>query len=143
MAKVGDRVAKVVCKRCGTPHVYRRTRTEGDGSPAPTGGGTRGMTGLRRRRRPTPPPPAPPPVFDPSKPPRTYSPRELFSAGERVTHPSFGLGVVRGTPGPGRVEIVFPLPAGPRVMACNKELSTLVRPIAVAAVPIADRPPGK
>ena len=67
--------------------------------------------------------------------------RTLLDAG--FLDPTFGTGVVRTVPGPGKVEIVFPLPAGARVMACGKEVSTLARPVAVAGVPVADRPPGK
>jgi hypothetical protein len=79
------------------------------------------------------------PPFDPSKPPRPYTAKEGFSAGERLTHPAFGTGVVTGTPGPGKIEIAFP--AGVRVLACAKAVSTLERPAVVSNAPISDRPP--
>jgi hypothetical protein len=135
VAKVGERVIKVVCKQCGGHHNFRGE------NPAPAASATGGSWGASRRRRTTKravatPPPAP--TFDPSKPPRAYSPQASFAAGERIVHPSFGTGVVAGTPGPGKVDVVFP--GGNRILACSKTVSTLERPVAVS-VPIADRPP--
>ena len=135
MAKMGERIAKVVCKRCGGHHRYR-TETD-DADVAPAGDGRRPPVG-RRAVRPPPPPPVAIPPFDPDKPPRAYAARDSYGAGDRVTHPSFGTGVVTGSPGPGKVEIAFP--AGIRVLACAKAASTLARPVAVD-VPISDRPP--
>src|SRR2546430_2166025 len=74
------------------------------------------------------------PEFDPSKPPRAYSAQGTYLPGERIVHPSFGTGVVAGSPGPGKVDVVFP--TGARTLACAKAASTLERPIAVANVPI-------
>ena len=62
------------------------------------------------------------PAFDPNVAPRTYSPREPYSPGERINHPTFGTGVVATTPGPGKVEVVFP--EGNRTLACAKAEST-------------------
>lgn len=140
MAKMGDKIAKVVCKRCNGQHLHR---TEKGPEAAAESGGTvaRTSTGRRSRARtPTPPAPAPIPAFDPSKPPRPYASTQSFATGERVTHPTFGSGVVTGSPGPGKVEIAFPI--GRRVLASAKAASTLERPSAVH-VPIADRPPSK
>jgi hypothetical protein len=140
MAMMGDRIAKVVCKRCGGHHRYRR---EGDSEEASAGApreARRSSPGRRFARPTAPPPPAPLPAFDPNKPPRGYTAKDAYDTGDRVTHPSFGTGVVTGSPGPGRVEIAFP--AGSRVLACAKATSTLARPVAVS-VPISDRPPDK
>lgn len=135
MAKMGERVVKVVCKRCGTQHNYR-----GNQNPVETKGGS----GARRRtstRRPSIADAAPViPAFDPDKPPRPYSARDSYAPGERVAHPSFGVGVVSGSPGPGKVDVVFS--TGVRVLASAKETSTLERPVHVKNVPISDRPPG-
>ena len=135
MAKMGDRIAKVVCKRCGGHHRYRTESDEGD--DAQPREGRRPVVARRTSRVPTPVPAALPP-FDPDKPPRPYAARDSYGAGDRVSHPSFGTGVVTGSPGPGKVEIAFP--AGIRVLACAKAASTLARPVAVT-VPISDRPP--
>jgi hypothetical protein len=139
MAMMGDRIAKVVCKRCNGHHRYR---TENEAPvDAPAGAAREGRrTGPPRRpsRYSASRTPQPLPTFDPNKPPRTYAARDGYETGERVTHPSFGTGVVTGAPAPGRVEVAFP--SGARVLACAKAVSTLARPVAVA-VPISDRPP--
>jgi hypothetical protein len=136
MAKVGERVVKVVCKLCGSQHNYRG---ENNGaSTTSTGGSWGGARRKRITRRSIPVVPAAP-TFDPTKPPRAYSAQGSFVMGERIVHPSFGTGVVAGTPGPGKVDVVFP--AGPRTLACAKAVSTLERPVAASNVPIADRPP--
>jgi hypothetical protein len=137
MAKVGERVVKVVCKLCGSQHNYR-----GENNAAAAGTTTTGSWGGGRRRRPVKraAPAAPTaPDFDPSKPPRAYAAAGNYLPGERIVHPSFGTGVVAGSPGPGKVDVVFP--TGARTLACAKAASTLERPTAVANVPIADRPP--
>jgi hypothetical protein len=141
MAKMGDRIAKVVCKRCGGHHGFRMEKVEGaEGASAASAGGKRPSSGPRRysRRDAEPATPMIPP-FDASKPPRPYTVKEGFMAGERLTHPAFGTGVVTGTPGPGKIEIAFP--AGIRVLACAKAVSTLERPHTVSNAPISDRPP--
>jgi hypothetical protein len=140
MAKMGERIAKVVCKRCGGHHRYR---TEGDDAAVATSETTPGREGrrpsvARRSSRPTPAPALVLPPFDPLKAPRPYTAGDSYTPGDRVQHPTFGTGVVTGSPGPGKVEIGFP--AGLRVLACAKAVSTLARPVAVK-VPIADRPP--
>jgi hypothetical protein len=147
MAKMGDRIAKVVCKRCGGHHRYR------DENVDTTAAAAAGSDAASRPRRPTfgssrrssrqsrgEAAPAVPP-FDPSKPPRAYGARDSYVAGERVAHPTFGVGVVSGTPGAGKVEVVFG--GGARVLACAKETSTLARPVAMQGLPIPDRPPTK
>ncbi len=135
MAKMGDRIAKVVCKRCGGHHRYR---TEGeDVNETARPGRTRTITGSRPRAG-TPAPVLAAPPFDPSKPARPYAVGAQYTAGERIAHPQFGVGVVAGSPGSGKIDVVFP--TGARVLAVAKSASSLARPIAVV-VPVADRPP--
>jgi hypothetical protein len=138
MAMMGDRIAKVVCKRCGGHHRYRR-EDDGEEAAKPREA-RRSAPGRRFARASAARTPAPLPSFDPNKPPRLYTARDAYETGDRVTHPSFGTGIVTGGPAPGRVEVAFP--SGARVLACVKAVSTLARPVAVA-VPIADRPPEK
>ncbi|HET6151254.1 MAG TPA: hypothetical protein VFH68_27200 [Polyangia bacterium] len=139
MAKMGERIAKVVCKRCGGHHGYRTEKIDG-AEAAPNGARDSRRPAPRRYARRAAEPSAPVmPPFDPSKPPRPYTAKETFGAGERLTHPAFGTGVVTGTPGPGKIEIAFP--AGVRVLACAKAVSTLERPHTVSNAPISDRPP--
>jgi hypothetical protein len=138
MAKMGDRIAKVVCKRCGGHHRYR-TEDAADETAGPDG--RRPMSSPRRSRprAAQTPTPMPMPPFDPSKPARTYRGTDSFAPGERVQHPSFGTGVVAGSPGAGKVEVVFP--SGTRVLVCAKATSTLARPVAALDLPVSDRPP--
>jgi hypothetical protein len=140
MAKMGERIAKVVCKRCGGHHGYRLEKVEGAETATAAAGGKRASATPRRysRRDAEPVAPAIPP-FDPSKPPRPYTAKDVFTAGERLIHPAFGTGVITGSPGPGKIEIAFP--AGLRVLACAKAASTLERPHTVSNAPISDRPP--
>ena len=139
MAMMGERIAKVVCKRCGGHHRYRTENDAAEAAPeAPAREGQGRRAPARRFSRPAARTPQPLPTFDPNKPPRLYTAKDVYDQGDRVTHPTFGTGVVTGAPAPGRVEVAFP--AGERVLACAKAASTLARPVAVA-VPIADRPP--
>ncbi len=135
MAKLGDRVAKVVCKLCGSQHNYRGEKN----AKAPTSGPS--SWGRPRRRKPgrgSETAAAPTPDFDPSKPPRGYSPKDTYFPGERVIHATFGIGVVAAVPGPGKVDVQFP--AGARTLACAKAASALERPIAVVNLAVPDSP---
>ena len=144
MAKMGDKIAKVVCKRCGGHHRYRDENANANADTA--GGGDAGSRprrptfGSARRARTARPEAAPIPAFDPAKPPRAYGARDSYVAGERVSHPTFGVGVVTGSPGAGKVEVIF-TSGGARVLACAKETSTLARPVVMRDLPLPDRPP--
>jgi hypothetical protein len=139
MAKMGDKIAKVVCKRCNGHHLYRTEQMVADRangeSPA------RATSGRRPRPRAAAAAAPPIPTFDPSKPPRPYAATQSFVTGERVVHATFGTGVVVGSPGPGKAEIAFPV--GRRILASAKTASTLERPALAQHVPVADRPPDK
>jgi hypothetical protein len=139
MAKVGDRIAKVVCKRCGSKHSYRGD-TGVEAANTSSFASSKTAPKARRKTKTAPVAALVAPAFDPSKAPRPYSPRDGYLPGERIVHPSFGVGVVAATPGPGKVDVVFP--EGARTLACAKAESTLERPVAASNVPIGDRPPG-
>ncbi|HVZ89675.1 MAG TPA: hypothetical protein VHG72_22120 [Polyangia bacterium] len=139
MAKMGDRIAKVVCKRCGGHHRYRNENETAAEAARP--GRTRTFSSGRSSAKSATPTPVPTiPAFDPSKPARTYAASAQYAAGERIAHPQFGVGVVAGSPGAGKIDVVFP--SGARVLAAAKSASSLARPTAVV-VPVADRPPSK
>ena len=140
MAKVGTRIAKVVCKRCHGQHLYRTETPDGPVlGDRPASSTARRATRVRATEVPEP---SPIPSFDPSKPPRPYAATAAFTAGDRVNHSTFGTGVVTGSPGEGKVEVAFP--TGRRVLAsAKKATSTLARPTLARHVPIADRPPEK
>lgn len=138
MAVVDGRIAKVVCKRCGGHHRYRLENGAVEETPAGGTSAARRTGPPRRAMRPAARTAQPVPTFDPNKPARVYTARDVYAPGERVTHPQFGTGVVTSAPAPGRVDVAFP--SGARVLACAKTVSTLERPVAVS-VPISDRPP--
>jgi hypothetical protein len=137
MAKMGDKIAKVVCKRCGGHHRFRNEGEEADETARAAGRPAAARAGSRSRK-PSPVPSIP--AFDPTKPARAYAASANYAAGERIAHPTFGVGVVAGSPGAGKIDVIFP--AGPRVLAAAKAASSLARPVAATSVPVADRPPG-
>jgi hypothetical protein len=141
MAKIGDRVVKVVCKLCGSQHNYRGEKNAQPTSAGKTGNSPWGRTRRRKAGRANNTPAPQVPDFDPSKPPRSYSPKQGFVPGERVIHATFGVGVVASTPGPGKVEVQFP--GGLRTLACAKPGSTLERPVAVQNLAVPDSPSPK
>jgi hypothetical protein len=138
MAKIGERVAKVVCKLCGSQHNYR-----GDKNAAAPAASTSawGRSRGRKTSRKLATPPVSVPAFDPTKPPRGYSAKDSFGPGERVIHATFGIGVVAAVPGPGKVDVQFP--GGMRTLACVKAVSTLERPVALKSMAVPDSPVAK
>jgi hypothetical protein len=136
MAKLGDRVAKVVCKLCGSQHNYR-----GEQSAPSKGASSWGRTRRHRSGRAAAAPAPPVADFDPTKPPRGYSPKDKYLPGERVIHATFGVGVVAAVPGPGKVDVQFP--GGARTLACAKITSRLERPVAVESLAVPDSPEPK
>jgi hypothetical protein len=135
MAKLGDRVAKVVCKLCGSQHNYR-----GEKNPKAPSSGPSSWGRPRRRKagRTAETAAVQIPDFDPSKPPRGYSPKETYYPGERVIHATFGVGVVAMVPGPGKVDVQFP--SGARTLACAKAMTAIERPVAVTNLAVPDSP---
>ena len=134
MAKLGDRVAKVVCKLCGSQHNYRGEKP----AAVPGAPSTWGRTRRRRSSRVQVAPAPATAIFDPTKPPRGYSTKDAYLPGERVIHVTFGVGVVAAVPGPGKVDVQFP--GGARTLACAKAASTLERPVAVQSLAVPDSP---
>ena len=120
MAKMGDRIAKVVCKRCGGHHRYR---DENAGAEAERG---RGGGRAERRRRGAPSrrargrrSAAPLPAVR-SRPSRRAPTRRATAtspaSGSRTRPSASAWSPAR--PGAGKVEVVFP--SGARVLACAK-----------------------
>ena len=94
VAKVEDRIVRVICKGCGSQHKYRSAPTTKTASPS-----TRKRAAAKKAAAPEP---LVMPDFDPNKPPVPYSPRESFVPGDRINHVKFGLGIVRVVPSLGR-----------------------------------------
>jgi hypothetical protein len=106
VAKVGDRIAKVQCKECGGYHRHR----------APGGAQAKKATGARKRTTAAKARIDVPKVEpDLSRPARRYQIDQTYQPGERIEHPTFGTGVVEGSPGTGKIDVFFP--SGRRVLA--------------------------
>jgi hypothetical protein len=124
VAKVGERIAKVQCKQCSALHRYKPPLKPGAAAAvAPPAKAAKvpkvaKAPGASRSRKAHAEPPAPSIAADLGRPVRRYGASEIFTAGDRIQHPSFGLGVVQGSPGPGKINVAFP--DGPRVLAQAK-----------------------
>lgn len=121
VAKVGERIAKVQCKECGGLHRYRPT----DGSKAAP---VRRKSTMKRAKGSSPVQKIEQPIVEPdlSKPIRPYSIRDTFAPGERIDHPTFGIGVVEVSSEPGKMTVFFP--QGQKILAQAKPSSSLGPP---------------
>jgi len=127
VAKVGDRIAKVQCKRC---HVSHRPRsTDPSQQAAPKVQRVRNSGATPRAKKEPDAASLPEVAFDPAVPPRAYRASESFEVGQRITHPTFGVGVVARATADGKIEVRFPSEV--RVLAQAKQASTLERPPAI------------
>jgi hypothetical protein len=117
LAKVGENIAKVQCKRCGGQHRYKgvagatttaatRSRSPGTTSSG-AGRSTTTATRVRTRGRAAAVPTGPSVMADTSRPVRPYRMTDLYSARDRIMHPRFGIGVVEGSSGPGKITVYF------------------------------------
>ncbi len=132
VAKMGEQIVKVHCKQCGKEHRHKPP----GGTPAKVSAkaATQARTPKGRSKTAKPPTlPAGPPPFDPARPPRAYRPLDPYTVGDRISHPTFGAGVVESSPGPGKVQVWFE--SGRRVLAMAKPASLLERPDRPAAPP--------
>jgi hypothetical protein len=112
VAKVGTKIAKVQCKQCGGLHRYRPP----DGVAVPRASRPSRAKASRSSRSPSKPTSNSPLVeADPNKPLRPYRINETFSPGDRLSHRSFGEGVVEMVVGPQKIQVFFP--GGRKVLA--------------------------
>jgi hypothetical protein len=134
VAKVGDRIAKVQCKECHGFHRYKPPPGKEPRSLRPPTAAARAATAsapgaatkkapTRARKAATPEVPAVQP--DLSRPVRRYSPAEEYLPGDRITHATFGAGVVELSAA-GKIQVMFP--GGRRVLAVAKAAGTLGKP---------------
>ncbi len=120
VAVLGGRPAKVECLGCHKQHQFRVGRP--------------GASTTRPRRASIATPEAAPTetlsTRLTSKTPRDYSPASRYSVDEAVRHPQFGVGLVVGRPGPGKIDVEFS--TGRKVLLherAEKEASTMPRPV--------------
>jgi hypothetical protein len=134
VAKVGDRIARVLCKQCGKQHRHKppgppeaTPRAKAAAGAIPQSPPARPKSASpRSRSKEPPPPPGPTVAFDPSRPSRPYRATEQFQPGDRIDHPSFGQGIVEMATEPGKITVYFP--SGRRVLAQARAASALERP---------------
>jgi hypothetical protein len=124
VAKVGQQVVKVQCKQCLGTHRYK-------GGPAEIAARKASGPSTPRARKASggvaPAPKAATPLVEANaKPVRPYKPADAYAAGDRISHPTFGQGVVEGSPGPGKIHVFFP--TGRRILAVTKAASTIGAP---------------
>ncbi len=105
VAKVGDAIVKVQCKQCGG---YHRHRPPGGAKPARRAPAAKRASAAERSKAAAEIQRAEPLVAaDPSVPPKRYSIRETYAPGERIEHPTFGVGIVEAVPEPGKMQVFF------------------------------------
>lgn len=121
LAMVGDKIARVRCNTCMGEHAFRpnppgtkapkaeaRPRAAGGGSAAPRARATREKAEVRPFEE----------IFadrDTSEA-RPYVPKERFEDGDMISHPTFGLGLVR-TARQDKIDVVFKV--GEKVLVHN------------------------
>jgi uncharacterized Zn finger protein len=102
IARAAGRIAQVECKQCGARHRFRPPPGERGAASA---GVRRTRTASSSRSRA-----ASADVMveaDPSRPPRSFDPRETYAVGDRLLHASFGEGVVQAVTGPRKIRVQF------------------------------------
>lgn len=136
VAKVGNKIAKVQCKECKSFHRYKpppgkepkslrpKTAAARTTKASPTLGGATAKKPATRAKKAAA---APEPTVqaDLSRPVRRYSPQETYTPGDRITHATFGAGVVELTAA-GKIQVMFP--GGRRILATTKVEGTLGKP---------------
>jgi len=85
LAMVGGKPVRVRCNTCGADHAYRRAPGPASASPRPrTAGDARVVLGFEAQIQ-----------ARGAETARGYSPTETFAVDDLISHPVFGLGIVR------------------------------------------------
>lgn len=142
MAMVGNEIVKVECRVCKSQHRYRAPARTAGGKPTVTM--KRGRDGEPVVSKQSAAAQASRPVAPRAKKPsaamvaaqaaleswqaamreregltpRPYAMAEVFAAGEYITHPTFGPGVVKGAVPPDKMDVLFEI--GLKRLLCNK-----------------------
>jgi hypothetical protein len=90
--------------------VYREEGPAIDGIPRLSLAWEPGAGRVRPKARPRAKPTAPEVVIvaaDPSRPPRPYAINDSYRSGDRIEHPTLGVGVVQGLAGRGKIRVRF------------------------------------
>ncbi len=90
VAKVGEKITKVVCKHCSKQHRFKPTGA----APEANLKSTRRKVAVKKVSGKVAAVVNRSAVFDPNQPSRDYSMRERFALGEQIKHKKFGNGIV-------------------------------------------------
>jgi hypothetical protein len=99
----GEIVRRVTCSMCGSTHNYKvKPAPVPDGSGSGTGAApAKRKTSTRRTKE------ASAFTIDPKRPVKSYDMNNIFSAGDVINHPKFGLGAVETAVPPNKIEVRF------------------------------------
>jgi hypothetical protein len=117
VAKVGDRIVKVLCKECGGQHRYKSPH----GAPPEKKQPTIAARAARAEKAPVERFEKPAVAADLGRPVKPYRASEKFEVGDRVEHVNFGQGVVEISES-GKVTVFFA--SGRRVLVQAKGPAT-------------------
>ena len=102
----GEVVRRVTCSMCGSTHNYKvkpaaAAASASDDSGSGTTTTTKRRTSTRRTKEVN--------TFsiDPKRPVKSYDMNNIFSAGDVINHPKFGLGAVETALPPNKIEVRF------------------------------------
>lgn len=122
LAMVGDKIARVRCNTCMGEHAFRPNppgtkAPKAEARPKAAAGSTRTVTRARATKEKAEVRPFEELFTDrDTSEARSYSPRERFEDGDMISHPTFGLGLVR-TARQDKVDVVFK--SGEKVLVHN------------------------
>jgi hypothetical protein len=99
----GEIVRRVTCSMCGSTHNYKVKPATAAIGPAsgPAATPAKRKVGSRRAKEAN--------TFniDPKRPVKSYDMNNIFSAGDVINHPKFGLGAVETALPPNKIEVRF------------------------------------
>lgn len=98
----GEVVRRVTCSMCGSTHNYKVKPVAADSAPNNVGTAPAKRKASSRRVKETN-------AFniDPKRPVKSYDMNNIFSAGDVINHPKFGLGAVETALPPNKIEVRF------------------------------------
>ncbi|HSB12235.1 MAG TPA: hypothetical protein VLM38_22300 [Blastocatellia bacterium] len=98
----GEVVRRVTCSMCGGTHNYKlKPAAPANGETAPAAAPAKRRGGSRRAKD------SESFNIDPKRPVKSYDMNNIFSAGDVINHPKFGLGAVEVTLPPNKIEVRF------------------------------------
>ena len=97
----GDLVRRVTCSMCNSTHNYKLKPAAANDGAATEGAPKKRRTSSRRAKE------ANAFSIDPRKTPKSYDMNNIFSAGDVINHPKFGLGAVEIALPPNKIEVRF------------------------------------